>query len=158
MALDERQVGLAGGLGHRVDQLLVRRLVAGHHAGRRSPEVVRLLIEHGAEIEWRDELGRTALIHAADFTWRKDEPWLESATAILKTLVDCGADVNAASGEGVTPLRELASHAVPLDAAALGLLLGAGAAVDARDWDGATPLMYAAQRGHHEVVQVLPLL
>ena len=59
---------------------------------------------------------------------------------MVRRLIAAGADVNAATREGATPLHWAGRFRVE---AAVPLLLAAGARVDARDEDGATPLFFA---------------
>ncbi len=54
------------------------------------------LLRRGADVHTRDIHGRTALHYAAQI---QNDP-------LLQLLIDAGADVNAASNDGVTPLTE----------------------------------------------------
>jgi uncharacterized protein len=135
---------------------------------------VRALIAKGTAVDEPDADGSTAL------HWAAYVDDLESARALLAA----GADVNAATDLGVTPLwaaaqngaaltrllldagarpnAALLSGETPLMAAARSgladvaeLLLGRGADVDARAGRGQTALMWAAAQRHPEVVAVL---
>jgi ankyrin repeat protein len=68
----------------------------------------------------------------------------------VRILLDAGADVNAASNDGFTPLMWAAS-----DPAKVQLLLAHKADVRARSKDGNTALILARQNGFTESVPVL---
>lgn len=78
---------------------------------------------------------------------RKGDP------ALARTLLEKGADVNAKTRYGATPL----SYACDRGSVELvKLLIEKGANVDVKDtFYGATPIIWAAQKGHAEVVKVL---
>ncbi len=97
---------------------------AGNHAAAGG-----LLSMDGQLINVRDQYGETPLMHAAVFS--DDE--------MVKLLVDAGADVNAVSREGATPLMRAAG-----DYEKTKLLLDRGAKIDARSNLGRTPLLIAA--------------
>jgi ankyrin repeat protein len=70
----------------------------------------------------------------------------------VKELLAAGADVNARSSSGETPLHNAAYSG---NVALMELLLASGADVNAKERSGATPLHVAAQRGYMEVAEVL---
>jgi hypothetical protein len=96
-------------------------------------EAVQILLGRGVKVNAGDNEGRTALHEAA--RWGPD---------ITKPLLDRGADVNARTRTGATPVM-LAAAAQQPDS--LRLMLGKDADVNARDDEGKTPLMYAAENG-----------
>ena len=106
-------------------------------------EVVKLLLERGANIETKDEYGNTPLIKAAA-TGQVD---------VIKLLLAQGANVNARNVHRKTTIEKAAwwGHADAVKALADG-----GADINARD-DPAdrTPLMHAAQMGRLEAVKAL---
>ncbi len=57
-------------------------------------EIVRMLVDRSAEIEWKDALGRTALMYAV----------AANKMNIVLLLLDMGANVNANDGKGYTVL------------------------------------------------------
>lgn len=101
-------------------------------------DMVRFLLDKGANIDFPDAQGNTALMHAARQSEDPSEKY--SASAALKLLLDRGAKVEARNQKGETALF-----------LALGrywnvrLLLKYGARVDVRDQTGATPLIRAAE-------------
>lgn len=121
------------------DEMTPLRLAAiyGHK------NVAILLLDHGANIETRDEiLGQTPL-HLAASNGNMD---------VVALLLNRGAGVN-------VPDR---INATPLDWAALqgrknvvALLIARGALVNTRDLNGATPLHYAAVTGQKEIATLL---
>lgn len=71
---------------------------------------------------------------------------------IAKTLLEHGADVNAAQQDGFAPLHAAAQNG-QLEMAEL--LLAYGADVNARNVDGLTPLALALKEGHVEAAELL---
>lgn len=78
-----------------------------------------------------------------------------SAVEIAKVLIDKGADVNATSAAGVTPLMVAAAHDNP---PLIGVLIQAGADADAKTPDGKTALEIATFNGNAAALQQLKLL
>jgi ankyrin repeat protein len=101
---------------------------------------VRRLLTSGANPDARDDLGATALMHAAAF----------SSLDGLRALLDKGADVSASTPGGATALMWAVG-----DVAKVQLLLDRGAAVNASMKDGTTALLAAARRGNVEVMRLL---
>lgn len=98
----------------------------------RSGDLARLkaLLASGVSPNERDEYGNTLLIQAAVY----------GRTDALKTLLDAGADVNAANKAGATALMRAAG-----DDRKIKLLVERGANVNARSGLGNTPLILAAR-------------
>ena len=115
-------------------------------------ELMRLLLELGADHRLPTELQTTPLMVAAGVgaALPGEEPGTESeALAVVKWLIDLGADVNAVDDTGNTAMHGAAYKHLP---AIVTLLSGAGAKVDIWDQknrDAHTPLEIAAgiQRG-----------
>jgi ankyrin repeat protein len=151
-------------------------VTALHHAAvQGSRDVVRELLQRGADPDARTNRGRTPL-HAAATMGQMDSAAalirggasvnaqdhigftpLHSAAAvgylsIMKLLLDNGCGINAAGTNGVTPLivasRMGMRHAVLL-------LVARGAAVGAACEEGNTALHHAILEGHLEVAAVL---
>lgn len=102
-----------------------------------------LLRRQGADLDGTDDSGVTLLMAAATRGARG---------RTLQTLVENGADVNARSLAGRTPLLIAAKADRPLG---VGRLLSGGAEVDTPDRDGWTPLMLAARIGSKPIVDLL---
>ena len=104
--------------------------------------IVRLLIERGADLEARTELGYTALSSAAS----------SGKPELVTLLLDTGALIEAEDLDGKTPLMLAAEECKP---GTVSLLIARGADVNARSKRGGTPLMAAAAGGSRKIVQTL---
>ena len=105
-------------------------------------EIVRFLLEAGADTEWRLDFQRTALHEAA----------LNGHTEVVRDLLNFGADMESTDFLCWSPLH-LAAFAA--HAAIVQLLLDSGAGKDAEDRDGRRPLHFAAAKGYQDIVQSL---
>lgn len=144
-------------------------------------EVVRLLLDAGANVNVQDSIGFTPLMEAAQ----------QGDKEIVKMLIDAGADVEAKAGFGQTALwyvmpdnrknkfliAELISTLIKAGAdpnntdtlgdsilieavrqgygEAVQILLNAGANINAIGQNGCTALMKAKEMGHKEMVELL---
>ena len=106
---------------------------------------VKELLEKGANVNARDEAGRTALLWVAP---AKDNP------EMVKFLIAKGAEVNAADNAGETALMIAAGQSNP---GILTALLEAGAEVNTQNKVGGTALMAAASRANIEEIKILLL-
>ena len=116
-------------------------LAASHSS---DPDVVRLLIEAGADLAARGERDSVAIHHAAA---RNANP------TVVAALLEAGAHLEARDLYGKTPLHLAAHHNDSL--AVVAALLDAGADFEARDESGDTPLHEAARWGSLAVVAAL---
>jgi ankyrin repeat protein len=111
--------------------------VKGNHI-----EVVRYLLESGADIDRGERAGKTALDFAAE----------SGQIEMTQLLVDSGADVNK---------RDLIGGNSALWAAGLGtpetleILVKANADIEVKDINGLTPLAWAAQTGSTKSMEIL---
>ena len=147
--------------------------------GKGAPQEVEEAIKGGADVNERDDDGKTPLMRAAgdnndpevsriliqagaEVDARDNDgftPLMEVAQnrnnpEVLNVLIQAGADVNAKAGNGRTPLMIAAVRNYNPDL--LSALIQAGADVNARDNDGWTPLMLAAaNNGNPEVYRIL---
>jgi len=110
-------------------------------AMRVDPKLAMLLLERGAAVGSRDQLGQTPL-HYAVTSNRHD---------VAKELLTRHADVNAADRHGLTPLH----MALTADVAMLELLVAGGADVGLTDVRGSTALHKAAAAGNVAAVEWL---
>ena len=157
---------------------------AALHAAARenAPEAAKILIEGGADVNAKDDIGNTPL-HWAAKGWTttreggapetaailiagganvnaKDKygltplHWARSAPKVAKILLKNGANVNARSNSGKTPLHMAGSRNSPREFAAL--LLENGADINARDNHyNYTPLHSAARANATETAAFL---
>ncbi len=110
---------------------------------RNKLETLNLLAEHGLDVKRKDRFGMPVLVIAM-ITNTPDE--------VIRRLVELGADVNAATNEGITPLMLAAMTG---KAGIVDYLIGKGADINARDITGWTPLFYASHKfGYHSYWQL----
>ncbi len=111
-------------------------------AGKGQLDVVKLLLDRGADVNARDSRGYTPLLSASEM----------GHLDIVKQLLEGGADVNARDSHGYTPLL-LASQMGYLDV--VKHLLEKGADVNAKRHKGFTALMVASRVGYLDFVKLL---
>lgn len=148
-------VGLAMGMAPFLDLEKARRFFKDENVNERlddgstylmsaaswgAPEVVKFLLDEGADIHIRDNEGRTALIEGAH------------RLKISKMLLDKEADPHAEDNEGTTVLMKAALRGSP---EAVKLLLDKGVDVNAQNKKGETALMKAIHWGNLGVVKLL---
>ncbi|RFU27471.1 hypothetical protein B7463_g8880, partial [Scytalidium lignicola] len=107
-----------------------------------NAEVVRMLLDNGANINVRDEHGQTPLHRAA----------YQGHTAIVELLLSKGADINEADQQGRTALRWVANYGYEK---LLGLLSLKGAQMDIKDEMGQTAMHRAAHNGNIAIARML---
>ena len=112
------------------------------------PDVVRVLIDRGADVERRAEHEhlRVKPIHAAA---------AGDSTESVRLLVDAGADVNATQPGGFTALMAAAQHG---NVEMLELLLERGADASLATDDGRTAAAYAREAGHEALADRIEAL
>jgi ankyrin repeat protein len=104
-------------------------------------QILERVLALSANLDLCDVHGATALFYSAT-----------GGTAVLKRLIQRGADVNLQDRRGRSPLIA-AVLMNRIDSA--GLLLAAGADVNRQDRHGATALFYAADAGFFELAELL---
>ena len=67
----------------------------------RAVDVVQLLVKSGADLNLRNNNGRTALFETLSYVWDDCDSYIEIITIIL---IEAGADVNIATNNGISPL------------------------------------------------------
>ena len=102
--------------------------------------VKTLVNKLGADKNFKDEVGDTALVHAA----------FNDYLPVVQTLLEAGVDLTGISGGAAVNAAAGNGHGDILDA-----LLEAGADKDARDEKGGTPLQHAAYFGRLPMVKTL---
>lgn len=106
------------------------------------PDLAELILDKGADPNWVDWRGFTALHYAA----------IDDSMQLTELLLSRGADPNRGSKDGPSALHYAARLPTPLIVRAL--LLN-GADVNARDHLGKTPLAWALQKARKENAQLL---
>lgn len=118
-------------------------------SGQGLTEVVRALLDNGADVEWRNEFGNSALSETAVGDNRAAQ------AAVGQLLLDAGAQANAANVNRRTSLMLAARQVYGVGSGFIELLLDHGAQVDAVDKDGRSALMYACESGQIETARQL---
>ena len=111
-------------------------------------EVVQKLVEYDADVNAKDQDGKTPFYLASEGIYPKD-------CSVHRLLLELGADVNARAKDGWTPLHNASFYGARLDI--MRLLLERGADINARSKDGSTPLHKASSSAYRtlEVVRLL---
>jgi ankyrin repeat protein len=110
-----------------------------------GPEAVTLLLEHGAHVHQISHNPlRNQALHASIALGKS----VETVTLLL----DAGADLNATQAGGFSPLHQAAANGKK---DVVILLLERGASREACCDQGKTAVVYARERGHAEVVELL---
>lgn len=104
-----------------------------------------MLLEAGADIDARCDLGYTALHWAASY----------GSHHAAKLLLERGADLNAQNKQGQTPLHLAADKNVEMGLATVELLLQAGADPSIPDSSGRLPIDVAQTNGFQEIARRL---
>jgi ankyrin repeat protein len=113
------------------------------HGQPEGDRLVRLLIDHGADVNRADKYGHTPLMCAMSVG---DED-------LIELLLRAGGDVHASRPDGTTVLH-VAAH-TEVSPAIARILLAAGADPAARDSEGKSPGDYAREAGVTELAQLL---
>ena len=104
----------------------------------RNTEVVRILLDGGADPNKKSKCGDTPL----------NEAWWD-CLGVVKLLLEAGADPNWNGSDGMAPLHEA------WNTDAVQILLDGGADPNYRDSDGSTPLHNAVTSCRKDLVQIL---
>ncbi len=122
-----------------------------------TPAKIKLLVGHGAQLNAKDQQGRTALMYAVD----------RGEVDVVEALLQAGADASIRDAKGATALmralEEVPSHrtagtdtlAKSWLAAARLLVKADIGDINAQDENGVTLLMQAVSRGETEIVKLL---
>jgi len=111
-----------------------------------KPEIVRLLIQHGAKVDIRDERGDNAVAYA-----------VRGDAENIVLLVSTGANINNVNKNGDTPLSEAVAYqeSSGLGQAAITILLSLGANANSTNHDGMTPITLAQRGNDSKIVALL---
>jgi ankyrin repeat protein len=114
--------------------------------GLGNRETMLALLAKQPDVTLRDKYGATVIYYAAC----QNLEWL------IKPLIDRGANVNAATNDGVTPLMCATGEADSVDKPQMAqALIDNGADVNMATLEGETALMFAVQKGLAGCVRVL---
>ncbi len=114
-----------------------------HGAAKRGHvPVVEILIAQGADVDARDERGRTPLICSCGSRQKK----------VSEVLIGRGADTNAKDDAGRTALHSACATGLR---DVVELLISKGADLNAKEKAGRTPLVYAQDNGYAEIADLL---
>ena len=109
--------------------------------------LLRLTLDHGADVTSRDRYNGTGLIRAAH----------RGYTGIVTELIAADIELDHVNGLGWTAMLEaiILGDGGPAHTAIVGQLIAAGADPDIADGDGVTSLAHARQRGYDEITALL---
>ena len=116
-------------------------------AGSTHPDVVKMLLEHGADPNVRDFYGKTLLVAVC-------EGGADHDPETLRLLLDHGADPNVAGDNG-PPLLYAINLGQHGNIEIVRLLLAHGARPDAKDRTGTPALMCAVDKHSPEIIKAL---
>ena len=111
---------------------------------RNRHQMVELLIKYGFDVNAKGYFETTALHHVSD------------STKMAKILIDNGANVDAKTTHGCTPLHSMAIH--DLRSNVIEFLITNGAEIDAKSNKKETPLMKALANRRFEIIKCLSKL
>lgn len=145
------QAALAEGANVASEDLGQTPLEVASKRGR--TKIVRLLLDHGADVNSADNNGNTPLMLAAKSIMASH--YGGSYAEVVELLLEKGANVHARDEKGSTALNWAMASDSELDRTAIvKLLLDKGADVNAKGYVW-TPLISASYKGHTEVVRLL---
>lgn len=115
------------------------------------PVMVDLLLDKGADVNFKTKRSWTAVLKTADLKVKDEEEGLKQIQITQKLLAK-GADIKAVNGDGLTPLMLTANRG---NVDMIQLLVKQGAELDVQDHEGHTALMLAVLGGYEKAVTVL---
>jgi ankyrin repeat protein len=136
-----------------------------HNASWKGHEsVISLLLEKGADVNVKDNDGKTPLHCACGYNGCESPILLVGETplhkaswkgheSVISLLLENGADVNINDKDGKTPLHYACGYNGC--ESIVSLLLEKGADIEAKDKSGWTPLHEASMKGHESIVSLL---
>ena len=136
---DDKNVNLRDSFGRTILDNLVMNVDPANR--RITVSTILFLLEHGTNIENRDEDGNTPLNLSV-----KCFPWFEE---IIELLLDHDADINTVGQNGFTPIMWAAEMGSEIR---VGLLLRRGADISIKNNNGFTAEEIALERNWHKIV------
>lgn len=117
-------------------------------------DILKLLLKNGANVNAKDNFGRTPL-HGIAF-WCNEKEFKNKYGSIIMTagfLLENGADINAKDNCGKTPLHEVVT--IDFILCLTEFLIKNGADINAKDYFGRTPLHEAVSYHMFEAIKLL---
>ncbi|MFA5675068.1 MAG: ankyrin repeat domain-containing protein [Christensenellales bacterium] len=108
-------------------------------------DVIKLLVEHGANPDLLDDSGHTPLYKSAS----------EGHTDIVEYLLTCGVDIEGRLEKELNSTTPIMIACGWNKSKVVEVLIKNGANIEAKDMDGRTPLFYAVLRQNKNIVDIL---
>ena len=111
----------------------------------KNPEIIKLLLKNGTDVNAKGYHGRTPLLYAIQYT---------SSIDVIRLLIEAGADVNAKDKDGNTALMKASDRLLDFSQIAK-VLIESGADVNEKNKKGETAWYLAAKKGRSEIKKIL---
>jgi len=123
-------------------------------------DLVKYLIDNGADTDFKDKFGQTALVYATDYgktelikaLMNSSENSNKGNIEIVKYLLLKGADINLKDKDGVTVLMIISSKG---DIDLVKYFVSHGADINIQDKKGKTALVHAEDKKRKDIVEYL---
>jgi ankyrin repeat protein len=118
-----------------------------------DPNIIQCLIDHGADVNFRNSVGQTTLIILIeDINNPRLRPYNELPDdKMIEFLIQKGANVNIQDIYGSSPLHYIVNYDMPMRIKIINLLLKNGANINIQNDNGDTPLILACSHKYSDI-------